>query len=107
MLENEQQVENLYFHKSSDLAITVGQDDSVEKKEYAVNPIADASGNRQFIAHWVPSDNGVQLKTEKVVREGIFPYAEEELKQAQERDRQNADRAFKFLEKELIKSKKK
>ena len=106
LLENEQQVESLYFHESSDLTIKV-QGDGVEEREYAANPPADAAAHRQFVAHWVTNEGGVQLKTEKVVREGVFPYAEEELKEAQEKDRQNADKAFKVLEKEFMKSKKK
>ena len=106
MLENEQQVEGLYFHESSDLTITV-QGSDVEKKEYAASPSADDASYRQFVAHWVTSEGGIQLKTEKVVREGIFPIAEGDLKEAQQRDQQNAEKAFGALEKEYMKSKKK
>jgi hypothetical protein len=106
LLEKEEQVESLYFHESSDLKITV-QCDSLEKKEYTANPPADSAAHRQFIARWVTNENVVQLKTESVVREGIFPNAEGDLKEAQQRDLQNAEKAFNSLEKEYMNAKKK
>ena len=106
LLEKEEQVESLYFHESSDLTITV-QGEGVEKKEYVANPPADSAAHRQFIAHWVKNEDGVQLKTENVVREGVFPNAEGELKEALQRDKQNAEKAFSTLEKEYMSAKKK
>lgn len=106
MLQNEQQLESLYFHQSSDLTITV-QGSDVEKKEYAANPPTDSPNHLQFVSHWVTADGAVQLVTEKVVREGVFPYAETALKEAREKDRQNAEKAFKTLEKEFFKVTKK
>ena len=88
------------------MTITV-QGESVEKKEYVANPPADSALYRQFIAHWVKNEDGVQLKTENVVREGVFPNAEGELKEAQQRDKQNAQKAFNTLEKEYKSAKKK
>ena len=102
LLQNEQQLESLYFHQSSDLTITV-QGDGVEKKEYVASPPTDAQNNRQFISHWVTSEGSIQLKTERVVREEVFPHAEEVLKEAKERDGQNAKKAFATLEKEYMK----
>ena len=106
MLENEQQIERLYFHESSDLSIQV-QDEGVEKKEYPVNPPADAPDYRQFVAHWVTNESGIQLKTDKVVREGIFAVTEEEHNRNLKRDRQNSEKAFAFLEKEFTKANRK
>ena len=106
LLGNEEQLEKLYLHESSDLSVQV-QGEGVERKDYPVRPPADAPDYRQFVAHWVRSESGVQLKTDKVVREGIYPKTEEELKEALERDRRNAEKAFAVLEKEFMKARKK
>lgn len=79
--------------------------DNPECKAYhAISP-ENAPTHHQFISHWGTSESGIQLKTEKVVREGVFPHAEDELKEAKQKDRENAERHFNFLEKEYMKSK--
>lgn len=59
----------------------------------------------QFISHWEGEEGGIKLVTEKVVRDGAYPYTEKSLNEAREKDRQNAEKAMAFIEEKFFKTK--
>lgn len=105
LCQNEKQLGNLYSHQSSSLSIVVGMGE--EKKEFAVTHPPHDPEYLQFISHLEVEEGVVKLITEKVVREGAYPYSEKKLNEAKEKDRQNAEKVMSFLEEAFLKPKKK